>query len=53
MELLKHPHVFPVAIMCLYALTSARYAIAGDWGRVMYWVCAAGITFSATFMVGK
>lgn len=51
--MIKHPHLFPVVIMGLYAVTSIRYAIAGDWGRVMYWMCAMGITFSATFMVGK
>jgi hypothetical protein len=52
MSWLKHPHALPILIMGLYTVTSARYAVAGDWGRVMYWVCAAGITFSATFLVG-
>jgi type IV secretory pathway VirB2 component (pilin) len=51
--LLMHPHAFPVFIIGIYALTCVRYALAGDYGRVLYWVCAAGITFSATFMVGK
>ncbi len=52
MSILRSPNAFPVVIMCLYAVTATRYAAARDWGRVMYWICAAGITFSATFLVG-
>lgn len=52
MELLKSPHAFPVAIICMYAATCVRYAFARDWGRCLYWVCAAGITVSATFLMG-
>jgi hypothetical protein len=53
MDLIRSPHAFPVAIVCLYAATCARYAFAGMWGNVMYWLCAAGITVSATWLVGK
>ena len=38
-------------IATLYFLTSIRYGFAGDWGRVMYWVCAAGVTIAATWFV--
>ncbi len=48
----KSPHLMPAVIVCLYAVTATRYGIAGDWGRVAYWVCAAGITVSATWFVG-
>lgn len=50
--MLTHPHAFPVFIMGMYGVAAVRYAVAGDFGRVMYWLCAAGITFSATFLVG-
>lgn len=53
MSWLRSPHLFPVLIMAMCAVASLRYACARDWGRVMYWVCAAGITFSATFLVGR
>lgn len=53
MKFLSSPHLFPVVIMVMYVATSVRYAVAKDWGRLMYWVCAAGITYSATFLVGK
>lgn len=39
--------------MAIYACACLRYAIGGEWGRVAYWACAAGITFSVTFLVGK
>jgi|GEM_PF-4814282 len=53
MDLLRSPHAFPVAIVCLYVATCVRYAFSGEWGRVMYWLCAAGITVSVTWLVGK
>lgn len=48
-EILKSPHAMPAAIIVMYTITSVRYAFASDWGRVAYWVCAAGITASATW----
>lgn len=53
MDLLRSPHAFPAAIVVLYAVTCVRYAVAGMWGNVAYWLCAAGITVSATWLVGK
>ncbi len=48
----KSPHIMPAVIVGLYALTAARYAVARDWPRVAYWVCAAGITVTATWFLG-
>lgn len=48
----KSPHAMPAFIVIWYALTAIRYGVARDWWRVMYWVCAAGITVSATWGVG-
>ena len=49
----KSPHLMPAIIVGLYAVTAVRYGLARDWGRVAYWVCAAGITVSATWLVGR
>jgi hypothetical protein len=51
--LLSDPRAFPAFILVLYAATTVRYAVARDWGRVMYWACAMGITFSAAFLMGQ
>jgi hypothetical protein len=53
MELLRSPHIFPAISVFLYVCSCARYAYSGMWGNVMYWFCAAGITVSATWLVGK
>lgn len=53
MSILSYPHIFPVAIVCMYVGACTRYALAGDYGRVLYWACAAGITIAATWLVGK
>jgi len=52
-DFLRSPHAFPALIVVLYACASVRYATLGMWGNVMYWVCATGITISATWLVGK
>ena len=44
---------FTYAILALYTLRAASYGWSGNWSRLMYWVCALGITVSAEFLVGK
>lgn len=51
-DFLKSPNAFPAFIVFFYTLTCIRYAFAREWGRVLYWVCATGITISATWLVG-
>ena len=45
------PNLFPKVIIFLYACSSSRYAWQGDWGRATYWIAAALITISVTFMI--
>lgn len=45
------PKFFPTMLSILDLAAAARYGFCADWGRVMYWTCAAGITFSATWMM--
>jgi hypothetical protein len=52
-RLLSDPHLFPKIIVVLYACSSIRYGVARDWGRMLYWISAAMITVSATFMKFK
>lgn len=45
------PRFFPTLLSILDVAAAARYGMCADWGRVMYWLCAAGITFAATWMM--
>ena len=45
------PNLFPKIIIFLYFCSSIRYAWQGDYGRMTYWVAAALITISVTFMI--
>lgn len=47
-----HRHFFPSVLVALDLVAAARYAGEPDWGRVVYWLCAAGITFAATWLMG-
>ena len=49
MKFLLDPRVFNVVILTLYALNTARWAWAGSWADVSYWICAFGITATVTF----
>jgi hypothetical protein len=44
---------FTWAILTLYALRCVSYAFGGHWGRAAYWLCAAGITVSAEFLMRR
>jgi hypothetical protein len=49
--LIFHEKFFPVLILVLYALASARYAVARNWPQALYWVCAWGLTFLVSFVI--
>jgi hypothetical protein len=53
MNLLTDPKAFNYLIMVLYFINSIRWAFAGNYGQVVYWVSAFFITFSVTCMMGK
>lgn len=50
---LTNPHLMTGVIIILYAINSVWYLYHGDFGRMSYWVCAAGITISTTFLIGR
>ncbi len=47
--LLLDPRIFNFVIMGLYALNAGRWAFAGKWADVCYWLSALGITATVTF----
>jgi hypothetical protein len=47
----KNERFMPRVLIVIDVLAAARYGVGGDWGRVTYWACAAGITFAATWMM--
>lgn len=50
-RLLNDENLFPKIIIFLYVFSSTRYAVGRDWGRCLYWVAAALITISVTFLI--
>lgn len=44
---------FTYAILSLYSLRCVSYALGQHWGRAGYWLCAAGITVSAEFLIRR
>lgn len=47
---LLDPKLFNYVIMTLYLLNAGRWAIAGSWKDVCYWLSALAITATVTFM---
>ena len=43
------PRVFNYVIMMLYALNATRWAFAGKWADVCYWLSALAITATVTW----
>lgn len=43
------PNVFNIIILALYAANVIRWAFAGSWADVFYWLFAAGITATVAF----
>lgn len=50
-KLLLDPKIFNYVILALYALNAGRWAIAGKWGDVAYWLGAFWITAAVTFLM--
>jgi hypothetical protein len=48
---LSDPHLFVKVILFLYVCASIRYLVARDYGRFTYWIAAALITTSVTFLI--
>lgn len=44
-------NLFPKVIMILYICASLCYLCQKDFGRCVYWIAAALITFSVTFLI--
>lgn len=50
-RILDDPNLFAKLIIFLYVFSSIRYGWQGDMGRMVYWIAAALITISVTFMM--
>lgn len=48
-ELLADPRLFNFIIMALYGGSAIRWAFAGKWVDVCYWLSALAITLTVTF----
>lgn len=48
-ELLKDPRIMNFVIMALYAFSAIRWACAGKWADMCYWLSALAITATVTF----
>lgn len=44
-------NLFPKIIIVLYVCASGRYFYVRDYGRGVYWIAAALITVSVTFLI--
>jgi hypothetical protein len=49
MSILLDPRIFNFIIMGLYTMNVVRWAIAGNWADMFYWLSALGITCTVTF----
>lgn len=49
MSILSDPRAFNFLIMALYACASIRWACAGKWADMCYWLSALAITATVTF----
>lgn len=52
-DLIAHRHFLPCVLIAIDIAAAFRYGYEHDWGRVVYWLCAAGITGAATFGMGR
>ena len=50
MKLLLDPKIFNYVILSLYMLNAVRWAFAGKIADVCYWISAAAITATVTFL---
>lgn len=49
-RILLDPAIFNYIILTLYFLNAVRWSIAGKWADVCYWLSAAAITATVTFL---
>lgn len=49
MKFFFNPALFNYVIMSLYALSAARWAFAGKYADMFYWLSALAITATVTF----
>lgn len=49
MRLLLDPRLFNFVIMSLYVANAMRWAVAGSWADVCYWLSAFAITATVTW----
>jgi hypothetical protein len=49
LHFLLYPKIFNYVIMALYVANSARWALAGSWADVCYWLSAFAITATVTW----
>lgn len=49
MKLLSDPALFNYLIMSLYLLSAVRWASAGKWADMCYWLSALAITATVTW----
>ena len=49
MKFWNDPKIFNYIIMSLYALSAIRWAVAGRWTDMFYWMFALGITATVTW----
>jgi len=47
----SNPRFFPTVLIALDVAAGMRYAYADDWGRAVYWIAAAQITYAATYLI--
>lgn len=50
MKILLDPKLFNYLILTLYALNAGRWAIQKSWADMCYWISAAMITATVTFL---
>jgi hypothetical protein len=49
--LITSPKFFPIRLIVLDILAAMNCCLTKDIGRLIYWLCAAGLTFAVTFMM--
>lgn len=53
MRLFTDPRFFNYVILGLYTANILNYAVRGRWNDAWYWLSAASITASVTFIIGR
>lgn len=51
-ELLQNQRLFPTLMILLSVASAVKYALSKSIGHTVYWICAAGLTFAVTYLMG-